>query len=262
MDNRPKEQLPIGRAAFAKAFCAEWISGHSKAILVSFLTLIVLSFCLSQVAGKFLTGKKSDYLEVQKAFTAWAAEGNQDPIIPKSLAKPLSHHPELETKFGTHIAQRLVTLGEVKNSGRLASAAIHRSHELLSPYYERFSRNTLTITQGKYALALNEAKSLRTDLEKDDAFWDSRDKTARSGSVLYAYNLLRIAALERQLGSKEGELAALDELIGNAGWKDRPVNLKTYDPDAYALLAQNFKQGDVSLLDYIEQRKIALNGAG
>lgn len=259
MDNRPKEQLPIGRAAFAKAFCAEWISGHSKAILLSFLTLIVLSFCLSQLAGKFLTGK-SDYLEVQNAFSAWVADEGHDPMIPKSLAKPLSHHPELETKFGTHIAQRLLTLGEVKNSGRFANAAINRSHELLSPYYERFSRNTLTITQGKYAAALDEAKSLRADLEQDDAFWESRDKTVRSGSVLYAYNLLRIASLERQLGSKEGELLAWEELVGNAGWKESPVNLKTYDPDAYALLAENFKQGDISLLDYIEQRKVDLKG--
>lgn len=258
MDKQPKEQLPIGRAAFAKAFCAEWISGHSKAILLSFITLIVLSFCLSQLAGKFLTGKKSDYLEVQNAFSAWVADEGHDPMIPKSLEKPLSRYPELETKFGTQIAQRLLSLGEVKNARRFASAAINRSHDLLSPYYERFSRNTLTITQRQYSLALNEAKSLRVDLEQDDAFWESRDKTIRSGSVLYAYNLLRIASLERQLGSKEGELMAWEELVGNAGWKDRPGNLKTYDPDAYALLAQNFKQGDVSLLDYIEQRKAEL----
>jgi hypothetical protein len=31
--------------------------------------------------------------------------------------------------------------------------------------------------------------------------------------------------------------------------------MKTYDPEAYSLLAKNFSQGDVSLLDYIEQRK-------
>ncbi len=255
MDKQPKEQLPIGRAAFAKAFCADWISEHSKKILLSFLTLIVLSFCLFQLMGKLSTGKKSDYLEIQNAFSAWASDESQDPHIPKALQSPLSRHPELEGKFGTPIAQRLLTLGDAKMADKYAKAALHRTHDLTSPYYERFSRNTLLISRGEFAPALEAAKQLKSDLEQDDAFWEGRDKLIHSGTVLYAYNMVRIAALERQLGSKEGELKAWEELVRNAGWKDRPSNPKTYDPEAYALLAQNFTQGDVSLLDYIEQRK-------
>ncbi|MBI2810774.1 MAG: hypothetical protein HYX67_08110, partial [Candidatus Melainabacteria bacterium] len=98
-------------------------------------------------------------------------------------------------------------------------------------------------------------KRLRDDLEKDDVFWDGRDKFVKSGAILYAYNLVRIAALERELGSKDGELKAWEELERNAGWNDRPANLKTYDPEAYALLEQNFTRGDVSLADFIAQRK-------
>jgi hypothetical protein len=255
MDNQPEEQLPIGRAALAKALCAEWISEHSKTILLSFVTLILLSFCLFQLAGKLSTGKKSDYLEVQNAFGAWVSQETQDHKLLKNLEKPLSRHPELQAKFGTQIAQRLLSLGDVHKADVYAKAALVRSQDLTSPYYSRFSRNTLIISQGKYLDALEEAKRLKSDLEKDDAFWERQDKFVRSGTVLYAYNLVRIASLERQLGSKEGELKAWDELVQNAGWKDSPTNLKTYDPDAYALLAQNFTQGDISLLDFIEQRK-------
>jgi hypothetical protein len=250
MDRQPKDPLPIGRAAFAKAICADWISENSKTIL------IILSFTLSQIAGKISLGKKSDYAEVHRAFHAWSAGEAHDQKMLKSLEAPLGRHPELEAKFGAHIAQRLLCFGDVKKADRYALAALNRAGDLISPYYERFSRNTLLISQGKFAPALNEAKQLKTELEGDDVFWAGRDKFIHSGTVLYAYNLLRIAALERQLGSNEGELKAWEELVTNAGWNQHyPLHTKTYDPEAYALLAQNFKQGDLSLLDYIEQRK-------
>lgn len=258
MNNHSKEHLPIGRAALAKTFCADWISDHSKIILSSFVALILLSFCLFQFSGKFLGGGKSDYLEAQNAFKAWTSNGSLSPKIPVALAKPLDRHPELKSKFGTHIAQRLIAFGEVKNSGQYAAASLKRSHDLKTPYYERFSQNTLSIVHGKYSSALEEAKRLKSDLEQDDVFWDSRDKFIRSGVILYAYNLVRIASLQKELGSKEGELMAWDELIKNSGWKELPVNKKMYDPEAYSHLAQNFTQGDVSLLDYIEQRRRVL----
>lgn len=258
MDLRPKVSLPLGRAAFAKVFSAEWISENSKTILLSFITLIVLSFTLFQFMGRSPLSKKSDYWEVHKAFNAWSAQEGHDQKMLKSLEGPLSHYPELEAKFGAHIAQRLLYFGDVKKADRYAKAALNRVGDLMSPYYERFSRNSLLITQGQFAPALEEAKRLKSELENDDAFWERRDKIVRSGTILYAYNLLRIASLERQLGSKEGELKAWEELVNNAGWNGSPRNVKTYDPQAYELLAQNFKQGDVSLLDYIEQRKKAL----
>jgi hypothetical protein len=259
MDNQPEEHLPIGRAALAKALCADWISEHAKTILLSFITVIAISFCLFQLTGKFLTGKKSDYLEVQNAFSAWVSQEAQDHKLLKNLEKPLSRHPELQAKFGNQIAQRLLSLGDVNKADVYAKAALMRSQDLTSPYYNRFSRNTLIISQGKYPEALEEAKQLKVDLEKDDAFWEGRDEFVRSGTILYAYNLVRIASLERQLGSKEGELKAWEELVQNAGWKDQPTNKKTYDPEAYDLLTQNFTQGDVSLLDFIEQRKKELS---
>ncbi len=255
MANQSHDQLPIGRAALAKALCADWISEHSKTILLSFGTLIALSFCLFQVSHRLSFGKKSDYLEVQNAFTAWISQEAQDHALLKNLEKPLSRHPELQAKFGTQIAQRLLSLGEVNKANLYAKAALVRTQDLTSPYYSRFTRNTLMISEGKYLQALEEAKQLKLDLEKDDPFWEKRDKFIRSGTILYAYNLVRIAALERQAGSKAGELTAWDELVRNAGWEDHPANLKTYDPDAYALLEQNFTQGDVSLRDFIDQRK-------
>jgi hypothetical protein len=258
MDKKANHQLPIGRAALAKALCAEWISEHSKTILLSLITLIFLSFFLFQLVGRFSKEKTSNYLQVQKAFHAWVAQESQDPSLLNKLEQPLKSHPELEAKFGTHIAQRLLGLGQGDKANPYANAALNRSKELTSPYYSRFSQNTLRISQGKYAEALQEAKRLKEELEGDDLFWEGRDPLIRSGTILYAYNLLRIASLEGELGYKEGELKAWEELAQNAGWQGQQVNNKTYDPEAYRLLVQNFTQGDISLLDFIEERKKTL----
>ena len=255
MRQQSEEQLPIGRAAFAKAFCADLLTEHRKVVLLCLLTLVVLLFTLFQLRGKFSMGGGADYLEAQRAFSVWSEGEGSNPEAFKSLEKPLASHPELRAKFGTLIAQRLLSLGETKKADRYISACLKRTRALTSAYYSRFADNTLAIAHGKYGAALEEAKRLKADLEKDDAFWQERDRLVKSGTVLYAYNLVRIAALERQMGSKEGELRAWEELVQNAGWKGQPVNGKMYDPEAYALLAQNFSQGDVSLLDYIEQRK-------
>ncbi len=259
MDKQSGDHLPIGRVAFAKAFCSDWVAANHKVAIASLGTLVVLAFCLFQLTGRLLGKHKSDYFELNKAFSAWVADESHSLKILRSLERPLREHPEVEAKFGTHIAQRMLALGDVKRADRYGSAALQRAHNMTSSYYERFSRNSLAISKGQFKLALEEALRFKDELELDDAFWEGKDKFIRSGTVLYAYNLMRIAALQREIGSKEGELKAWQELIKNSGWKESPVYNKTYDPEAYSLLAQNFSQGDVSLLEYIEQRCKELN---
>lgn len=198
MDLPPKEPLQIGKVAFAKAFCTDWLAEHSKILLATSATLIALTICLFQLSNTSLLRGKTDST---------------------------------------------------------------RTHSLTSSYYTRFSNNTKFITSGNYAGALKEAQQLKTDLEQDLAFWNKRDKLVKSGTVLYAYNLIRIASLERKVGSVQGELAAWDELLQNSGWNRQPKNPLTYDPDAYALVASNFQNGETSLLDFIQARKAALEAS-
>lgn len=126
---------------------------------------------------------------------------------------------------------------------------------LYSDYYKRYAMTTSAISKQHYAQALQEAKQFQQDLSQDTLFWQTRDKMVKSGTMLYAYNLIRIAALERALGSAEGELSAWNELIAHAGWEGQPKNPHTYDPDAYSLITQHFHQGNVSLQQFVLERK-------
>jgi hypothetical protein len=116
------------------------------------------------------------------------------------------------------------------------------------------------IAEGKLLEALAEAKGLKKRMEEDTAFWESRSTVVRHGSLLYAYNLLRIAMLEKAAGSSDGELAAWKELKQNAGWEAVQFTPRAYDPEAYVLIQQNFQKQDVSLQDFIKHREELLIG--
>jgi hypothetical protein len=249
-------RLPIGRIALAKTLAVDWVSEHSKIVLASLATVLILLFCLFQLTGRFEAQKKSDYLAAQTAYSAWISAAASDGVLFKDLEKPLNRHPELQAKFGALIAQHCLALEDSKKGMSYAARSLKRTEHLLSPYYTQFSQNSLRIVNGKYIEALNSAKELKSAMEKDLAFWESRDKMIRSGHLLYAYNLLRIASLEREAGTNEGELLAWNELFKNAGWSGVPSSSsKTYDPEAYLALARTFQDGEVSLMEFVQQRK-------
>ncbi len=255
MEQGKHEELRIARRSTAKMAAIEWVMANYKRLLTTMCTLFVLLFCVMPFTKRMKGNAKSDYLAAEAAFIAWIAQTKHDLDLYKQLKAPLNRHPELDAKFGTLMAQRFLGLGETKMADQYASSALKRTKTLLSPYYLQFSHNTLSISQGHLAEALKQSYELKKRMGEDEAFWSHQDAKASVGVALYAYNLLRIASLEREVGSKEGELAAWEELMRHAGWGGYPPQQKMYDPETYQMLAQNFQTGEVSLIDYIQQRK-------
>ena len=250
---KSEDPLPFGRAALAKIFFLDRSMNRSKIAIYACSGIFVAMLAMYQF-GRFEGKSPSAYREANAMYAKW-----RDPQAFNKLEKLVSSHPELQTKFGGLIAQRLLSTGETKRATAYMTKALERAQGLISPYYTRFSETTLLIANGKFMIALKEAKQLKSDLEKDAFLWEQMDSQKRSGGLLYAYNLIRIAALERELGSKEGEKAAWEEILCNAGWSKVEEPVKTYDPKAYATLARNFQSGSFSLLDYIKQRKKELD---
>ncbi len=245
-----EEKLPIGRIVIAKEFCSDWIAEHGKLIL-GIVSVIIVLLC---AVLPFVSRKRFDYLAAQAAYSAWASAATSDSKLFEELEKPLSANPELEIQFGSLIAQRCLILNDYKKAETYAKAALHRTRKLLLPYYSSFSKNSCLIAKGEFRSALAEAKKLREEMRLDEQFWKSRDPIVRSGHLLYAYNLLRIATLEKEVGSVEGELAAWNEFLSEAGWGDVAPSFIA-DPEAYEMLAQVFQDGGVSLKDFIHARK-------
>jgi len=256
---RKGETIVIGRVALAKAVWLDWIAENGKVVIITAASLLVLLFVTYQLLGKFRGNSRSDFTLGDISYAQWASKESFDPELFKQLQKPLSSHPELNQKFGAMIAQRLLCLNEGKRAQSFGLAALKRTQGVPADYYTQFSKTSLLISDGKLKEALEGAKKLKQTMEEDKGFWESQRSPVRVGSLLFAFNLLRIAFLEKEAGSPMGELLAWQELIRKAGWNGVPAESPAYDPEAYAALLQNFKEQDVTLLDYIHTRLNALS---
>lgn len=124
-----------------------------------------------------------------------------------------------------------------------------------APYHAQFAESGVLMENKQWAGALSRSKELRKRMEADAALWKKEIEETKSGALLYAFNLLRIAMLEKEMGMRDAEKKTLAEFQQNAGWAlGASSDSFTYDPATYSLVAESLRIGEVSLEDYIIHR--------
>lgn len=242
------DEIPFGKFGFIKRESIDWIKGHLS-VMAGGVVLVIVGLV---AVSRWMKGDAQvDYLAAEAAYRHW--EGNKGEGLAR-LQKILKDHPELHAKYDGAIAQKLLSSSENGLAKIYAKAAFKRMGDF-SPYYTDFSKATLLIADDQLTDALQSAKLLKANMEKDEAFWNKKSEVIRYGCILYAFNLLRIAMLEKTAGTPEGELVAWRELKENAGWLGAQPTSITHDPEAYLLVQENFQNQDISLLDYIKYRE-------
>ncbi|MCI0382322.1 MAG: hypothetical protein L0207_04650 [Chlamydiae bacterium] len=166
------------------------------------------------------------------------------------MKKITSRHPELQEKFNAPLTQLLISQNEGKTALDLSRPVLERTGNR-GTYHSRFAKTSLIMAEGKYSQALEEAKSLCSAMDKDNQFWvDQKKSSIGYGSLLYSLNLMRISALEKELGSKSGELGALKKLKEYCESKSSMNSLETL-----SILKDMFQEKEISLSDYIQYRE-------
>ncbi len=247
------EEIPIGKFGFIRQQTIDWLKGHVSLVISGCAILVAVLIGAGRFLGWFQGGGEVDFVSADVAYRKW--DGGKETLA--KLEKILKRHPELHVKYDGAIAQKLLRSSESGLAQGYANAAIKRMGSF-SPHYTDFSKASLLIAQGKLEEALASAKQLKIQMENDNGFWEKRSHIVSHGSILYAYNLVRIAALEKAAGSPMGELTAWRELKKNAGWDLSVESTKTSDAEAYLLVQQNFQLKDVTLRDYIRHREAIL----
>jgi hypothetical protein len=233
------QEIPFGKFGFIKKESFEWMRGHLP-LLGGALAIIVVGVMV--VFQGFKKEPEADFLIAEMAFRRW------EKTSLAQLQTLLKKHPELHTKYDGPIARKLLASSEAGLAASFGKAALKRVKDL-SPYHTHFSETSLLIGEGQLTEALAKAKELKNLIDSDTAF-----PGQKYGSILFAFNLLRIAMLEKTVGTKEGEKSAWQELKKHAGWSEEPFITK-YDPEAFRLLAENFRSKEISLADYIRHRE-------
>jgi hypothetical protein len=248
------EDVPFGKFGFIKKQSIEWVKTHLMTVagIGAFIAVGLIGI------SKWVKGNPQvDYLAAEMAYSHWEGDKNEHFV---ELQKLIRKHPELHAKYDGAIAQKLLSQSEKGLATSYGKATLKRMGDF-SPYYKDFSACSLMIADQKLEEALQSAKALKTSMDSDDRFWEKKSSVVRHGCILYAYNLLRIAMLEKVAGTPKGELEAWALLKKNAGWQGAQPTSRTYDPEAYLLIEQNFQNQEISLLDYIKYREEALSSS-
>jgi hypothetical protein len=118
-------------------------------------------------------------------------------------------------------------------SVRKGGGDAHISLEQQLPHHHLFAKTTRLIGEKQFEAALKEAAALKDQIKESP--------------VLYLFNLVRIASLERELNLYEKEMATLKTI---KEW----LSSSACPPEAKAALADGFWESGLSLMDYINHR--------
>jgi len=204
----------------------EWLQAKQRHFFYGVTIIVACFFVAFQAFGKFYKGRPHSYLTVNQAFESWMS---QDGAFEK-LEEELTKHPEMASKFGARIAHELLAKGQVEMAEPFAQGVFNRVFKQ-TPEHTAFSEGSLLIQKGEFTQALQQSVALSERLDQS--------------SLLYGFNLVRIASLFRALNDADQELAALEDLEGYIESHEKEANL----------LTRCFQEGSLTLSDYISERK-------
>lgn len=218
----------------------EFLSEYGKKVLYILLFLIAIFIFMYRMSVGSTAGAIQDYLNADSDYLLLKESDKQEAVSPsgpyEKLFDILKRRPELHGKYDGLIAQAFLAKGDPALALPYAEQSLNRAKQDHLPLYADFSKITLLISTGKYQDAYQSSLELKKQIEE-------KDKNV-SSNVMYMFNLLRIAELEQQVGTPEGELVVLKELL----------KLSKEGSEGMQVLATNFQEGDVSLIDYLNRR--------
>jgi len=238
----------------------QWLVDNRQSIPYVFIATIILI----AIAFKFTSGKasraESNYLLAENYFVllnrSLHEEAESDNVLTSldKLKEITTAYPELQSRYDGLIAQLLIAMNNPQEAKEFADRSLERTAQDNLTVYNNFSKTTLLIAEGAYNQALTESKSLKNNLLQSSSPFSFQGDEAQSFTAnLFAYNLLRIAMLEKEAGTPDGEIKAWKEWKRYADNKSDPVLA-----EAFATIDRQLKEGDFSVNLYIKAREAEL----
>lgn len=216
-----------------------------------YLVLILLSIGL--VVGNLVKSNAhfdQDYLLIKQIVAKWE---QGEPLLEENtleLKKLLKKYPDLSAQYDAFIGQTLLANFSTQEATPFIDRTLSRTGQ---PYFGDYGRTSLKISKGRYEEALQEAVDLKERVIKDKAFWEK----SKEGSVLFAFNLMRIAVLNQQLQRWVEEQKAWQEVKQYGAGKIVSF-AEANKSDSFKEIFNHFSAQDTTLLDYIQTREEVL----
>jgi hypothetical protein len=261
--NNDKAASPIENLDFQDEMMdhpvVQWLSYHRQTILYAFLALVTFVAIAYWILSKKATDAETAYLQATTEFNRFQDAGlavtepaAHDEAFAK-LQQLMGQYTDLHAKYDGLLAETLIIEDKSAEAQRFAQLAFDRTQHDDSPFYADFANTSLLISGGSYTIALQDARSLQEKMATQLSDAQQKGTHLTFGVTVFALNLIRIAFVQQQLGDREGELKAWEEvkrLTVPGKFPFDQVDLK----QAFDL----FSEGKATLLGYIENRMRAL----
>jgi len=226
---------------------SEWISEYGKIVFYAILILLALILIIFRFSTSRSSQAEKDYLAAQNNFLVFQQDKPESKAALEKLQQILQSAPELHAKYDGRIAQVLLNRGDVQASQGFADRVFKRTQTNHLPSYTDYAQTSLMIAEGKYQEALASSLALKQKMLTEA---QEQPEKRNSEDLLFAFNLLRIAFLEGQIGSAKDEMAAWEEFK-----KLSTANQSPSSSAAFATVIRHFEEGQVALKNYIESRE-------
>lgn len=204
---------------------------------------LIIGVLLSRLGTKKNQSEK-DFVAATAAFTKWNHILDHESTELAQLEKAMKKHPELQARFDGGIGQGLLAAIAPKKAAPFIERSLSRAKRA---YYSEYSKTSLKISQGHYKEALEEALHLKEKMVSDTGYWNKiEDKSA-----LFAFTIMRIAILSQELGEKQQELSAWEEIKSYI----QPEGNISPRHEGFKQLFAHFTVQETTLLDYIKTRE-------
>ncbi|HSX12032.1 MAG TPA: hypothetical protein VLF61_00900 [Rhabdochlamydiaceae bacterium] len=215
-----------------------WLQENQKK-LYWILTLAFVPFSfLMYFAAKKSRSNWEDYLQAHFIYQKWAENPATTSDQFNQLLKLTNDHRGLQEKYGALIAEKCIALNETALVKSFTDRALDQIKDRM-PLHHLFSKTSLLIAEGSFEAALKEALALKEKIENN--------KVIKQNSVLFLFNLIRIASLERILNQFDLELESLKSI---RTW----LISDQCTPEARLALSIAFQENKISFVDYINHR--------
>lgn len=224
------------------------------------LWALVVITCLAFTASYFFYNTKA---KREKDFLSFTLLKDQKETLDEDAIEQIKpyakRYPELKAQIEHLIAYSLT----LDKNYKAALPMVERSLSLdtpLAPYYKKFSKTSFLIENQKLGHALHISLELKDKMLNDHMLWVHNCMRDDYSAQLYLFNLLRIAALYRELGKVSEEREALKDLRQIIE-KDESFAYRLPEK-AIMQFQSHLSYGRVSLLNFIEARESVLAQQG
>jgi hypothetical protein len=174
----------------------QWIINNGKNIAYWALIALMGLFIASRFISSSHQKAERDFFQAEQS----AIDLNNPEKLSQAvttLVEITDRHPELQAKYDGLIAQALLNDQKPSEATPFADKTLLRVEHTTPIDFQDYSKTTLLIADGQYQTALQLAYQLK-------------DRTINP--TLYAFNAIRIALLERELGNQAEEKKAWSEV--------------------------------------------------